>query len=261
VTVADALADLRADPAASALLLDVDGTLAPIVTDHDAAAVPAETVAVLAELAERYGLVACISGRHALDARRIVGLDQIIYAGNHGFELLMPGDDVTSLDPLVGDAAGLAGAFTSQLDREALAGVGIRLEDKGPIHAIHWRGAPDVVEAETLAAEVAADAEAAGLDVRRGRLVLELRPKVALDKGVAVSHLIQGAGASAALYAGDDRTDLDAFRALRELRARESLKAAVCVGVASEEGPEEIQREADVVVGSPAELADLLRDL
>lgn len=261
MNVADALADLRADPGASALLLDVDGTLAPIVTDHDAAQVPPQTAAVLAELAERYLLVACISGRHALDARRIVGLDQLIYAGNHGFELLKPGDVETSLDPRVGDAADLAGEFTSRLDREALARTGIRLEDKGPIHALHWRGAADLADAETRAAEIAADAEAAGLDVRRGRLVLELRPKVPLDKGIAVSHLIEGAGATAALYAGDDRTDLDAFRALRELRAEEKLKAAVCVGVASDEGPAEIQREADVVVGSPAELADLLRRL
>src|SRR5882757_2512915 len=107
------LDDLRKDPASAALLLDVDGTLAPIVDDPAAAAVPPETVAVLAELAERYRLVACISGRHAIDARRIVGLDQLIYAGNHGFELLMPGESETSPDPLLRDAAGLAGEFTS----------------------------------------------------------------------------------------------------------------------------------------------------
>ena len=115
------------------------------------------------------------------------------------------------MDPRVGDAAGVAAEFTARLDREELARNGIRLEDKGPIHAIHWRGAADLPATEARAAEIAADAAAAGLDVRRGRLVLELRPKVALDKGVAVSHLIQDAGATAALYAGDDRTDLDAF--------------------------------------------------
>jgi trehalose 6-phosphate phosphatase len=255
------LDDLRADPTSAALLLDVDGTLAPIVEDHDAARVPPQTAAALAALAERYLLVACISGRHALDARRIVGLDQLVYAGNHGFELLMPGAEQTALDPRVGDSAELAGSFTAGLDRDALTAAGIRLEDKGPIHAIHWRGAPDIEAAEALAAEIAAQAEAAGLDVRRGRLVLELRPDVAVDKGAAVRHLIEVVGASAALYAGDDRTDLDAFRALRELSAEGTLRTAVCVGVASTEGPEEIQREADVVVDSPEEMADLLRGL
>jgi trehalose 6-phosphate phosphatase len=257
----DPLDALRSDPASAALFLDVDGTLAPIVTDHDAAQVPPQTAAVLAELAERYLLVAGVSGRHALDARRIVGLDQLIYAGNHGLELLQPGEDETSLDPRVGDNAALAEGFTSRLDRDALARAGIRLEDKGPIHAIHWRGAADVPAAEARAEEIAADAEAAGLDVRRGRLVLELRPRVAVDKGAAVRQLIERAGATAALYAGDDRTDLDAFRELRDMEAEGVLRTAVCVGVASAEGPGEIQAEADLVVGSPEELAELLRRL
>ncbi len=258
---ADPLDDLRSDPAAAALLLDVDGTLAPIVADHDAAQVPPETAAVLVDLSGRYRLVACISGRHALDARRIVGLDQLVYAGNHGFELLMPGETEPALDPRVGAAAGLAEEFTSYLDRDALAQAGIRLEDKGPIHAIHWRGAPDVAAAEAWAERIAADAEAASLDVRRGRLVLELRPRVPVDKGAAVRRLVESAGASSALYAGDDRTDLDAFAALRDLTATGALDTSVCVGVASDEGPAEIQREADVVVGSPAEFLDLLRAL
>ena len=253
--------DLRSDPAAAALLLDVDGTLAPIVEDHDAARVPPETVAVLAELAARYLLVACISGRHALDARRIVGLDELVYAGNHGFELLMPGDTETSLDPRVGENAQLAAEFTSGLDRDSLAQLGIRLEDKGPIHAIHWRGAPDIEHAEARAEEVAEQAEIAGLDARRGRLVLELRPKVPVDKGAAVRRLVETAGASIAMYAGDDRTDLDAFAGLRQLVAEGMLREAVCVGVASDEGPAEIQREADVVVDSPEALLDLLREL
>jgi trehalose-phosphatase len=255
------LNDLREDPGSAALLLDVDGTLAPIVEDHVAARVPAGTAATLADLAERYLLVACISGRDALDARRVVGLDQLVYVGNHGLEFLMPGDEEPALDPRVGANASLAEDFTSHLDREALASAGIRLEDKGPIHAIHWRGAQDTAKAEARAGEIAAEAEAAGLDVRAGRLVVELRPKVPIDKGSAVRRLVEDAGASAALYAGDDRTDLDAFRALRELEADETLRTVVCVGVASDEGPPEIQREADVVVSSPAEMAELLRSL
>lgn len=255
------LEDLRSEPAAAALLLDVDGTLAPIVDDPDAAQVSPETAAALADLADRYLLVACISGRHALDARRIVGLDRLFYAGNHGLELLLPGEDSSSLDARVGDGADHAASFTSRLDRDALADVGIRLEDKGPIQALHWRGAADVDAAEARAERIADDAEAAGLEVRRGRLVIEFRPKVAVDKGTAVRGLVERAGATAALYAGDDRTDLDAFRALRALESGGVLRTAVCVGIVSDEGPDEIQREADVVLGSTGELTELLRSL
>jgi trehalose-phosphatase len=259
--IPSAFREVRSEPGATALLFDVDGTLAPIVEDPEAARVPPEAAAALADLAVRYLLVACISGRHALDARRIVGLDGLIYAGNHGLELLLPGADATTLDARVGDGAGLAAAFTSRLDRDALGAVGIRIEDKGPIHALHWRGAPDVDAAEARAEETAAGATAAGLDVRRGRMVIEFRPKVAVDKGTAVRGLVERAGATAALYAGDDRTDLDAFSVLRELAADGTLRAAVCVGVASDEGPDEIRSEADVVVNSTHELTELLGEL
>jgi trehalose-phosphatase len=256
-----ALDELRSDPGSAALLLDVDGTLAPIVADHAAARVPGETATVLAQLAERYLLVACISGRAALDARRIVGLEQLTYAGTHGFELLAPGAEEPTLDPQVVDRADEVRKFSSTLDRDELDAVGLRIEDKGPIHAIHWRGADDVAAAEKRIDQIATAARKAGLDARLGRLVLELRPHVEVDKGAAVRGLVMRAGASSALYAGDDRTDLDAFRGLRELHDEGTLTRAVCVGVASEEGPPEIEREADVVVGSPAEFLDLLRDL
>ena len=71
------LEPLRADPAAGAILCDIDGTLAPIVTDPEAAEVPAEAQRVLTELAERYRLVACVSGRRASAARRMVGVEAL----------------------------------------------------------------------------------------------------------------------------------------------------------------------------------------
>ncbi len=85
------LAPLRADPSRTAILTDVDGTLAPIVERPEQAAVPEAAPSALAELSERFGLVGCISGRRAKEARRLVGVDGIAYAGNHGLELLLPG--------------------------------------------------------------------------------------------------------------------------------------------------------------------------
>jgi trehalose 6-phosphate phosphatase len=252
---------LRAEPGRGAILCDVDGTLAPIVEDPAAATVPAETRALLAELAERYRLVACITGRRASAARRMVGLDQLTYAGNHGLELLGPGETMPRLDPALGHRGAAAAGFVGRLDWTWLASFGLRLEDKGPIQAIHWRGARDEARAEQQAGKVAALAEAEGLVPHYGRRVLEVRPVAEVHKGVAARRLVEGSGTERALFAGDDNTDRDAFAALRELRREGTLEHGICVAVASAEGPVELQREADTVVSGPEGFRDLLREL
>jgi trehalose 6-phosphate phosphatase len=100
-TLAEHLEPLRSDPAHSAVLLDVDGVLAPIVRHADDAHVPEPTRVLLIAVAKRYGLVACISGRRATTARRIVSLGSITYVGNHGAELLRGGSTEVELDPEV----------------------------------------------------------------------------------------------------------------------------------------------------------------
>ena len=258
---ADALQPLRAEPRGSAILCDIDGTLAPIVTDPEAAAVPDEARRVLRDLARRYLLVACVSGRRASAARRLVGLDELVYAGNHGLELLAPGEIEPRLDPALGPRAAAAAGFAARLDWRALGSIGLRLEDKGPIQAIHWRGAADPEGAEQRAHEVAALAAEEGLVTHFGRMVLELRPTAEVHKGIAVRRLIAEVGASRALFGGDDRTDLDGFEALRELEGSGELERGVCVGVASEEGPAEIAAQADVVVSGTEGFLGLLRGL
>jgi trehalose 6-phosphate phosphatase len=223
--------------------------------------VPEEAQRLLAELSETYGLVGCVSGRRAEEARELVGLPGIGYAGNHGLELLLPGEDKLRFDPGVRGHEGDAASYLAGLDREALAAQGIRIEDKGPIQALHWRGAPDERAAEARAREVGAGAGRAGLDCRWGRKVLELRPKGGGGKEAAVAALLATDGIDAAIYAGDDRTDLDAFRRLRELRERGRLRAAVCVGVLSGEGPAEIGEESDIAVDGPQGWMAVLRAL
>jgi trehalose 6-phosphate phosphatase len=94
-----------------------------------------------------------------------------------------------------------------------------------------------------------------------GRKVLEIRPPVRLDKGRGVERLLRGAGLTGALYAGDDRTDLDAFAALRRLVDEGELQTAVCVGVRSDETPEELEAEADILVDGPAGVRRMLEAL
>ena len=256
-----ALAALRAEPARAAVLSDVDGTLAPIVERPEQAAVPPRASELLAAMSERFGLVACISGRRALEARRLVGLEGIAYAGNHGLELLLPGEREPRLDLAVAGQERSAAEFVAGLEGGALAERGLRIEDKGPIQSLHWRGAADERAADAYAHEIAAAAGRAKLEPRWGRKVLELRPVGGGGKDAAVAALLASDDYRTAVYAGDDRTDLDAFRRLRELRESGELEAAVCVGVISAEGPPELREEADVLVDGPEGWLAMLEEL
>ena len=174
MAAADLLARLRDEPERAALLLDVDGTLAPIVERPEDALVPEETRAELEPEAERWA------------------------AAVHEFA----------------------------------SGVAWPPEDKGLTVAFHYRGALDEEAARAELEEVAVRARAAGLHTRFGRKVLELLPPVEANKGTAIRRLLADRQLRRALYAGDDTTDLDAFRAL------DGLDVAVRVAVASAEGKE-----------------------
>ena len=231
------LARLAEEPGRAALVLDVDGTLAPIVSRPEDARVPDETRRELARLVDRYGLVACISGRAGKDAARIVGVDGVAYVGSHGLEL----------EPA-------AERWVEPLHRFA-ATVEWPVEDKGVTVSFHYRGAEDEAAAREMLEEVAGRARAAGLRARFGRKVLELLPPVEADKGTALRRLLERSGLRRALYAGDDTTDLDAFAALGD------LELAARVAVASKEAPPGLREAADLVVEGPAGLLELLRVL
>jgi trehalose 6-phosphate phosphatase len=234
----DALLDeLVENPAEAAIMLDVDGTLAPIVARPELARVPDETRAELRRLVASYALVACISGRTGADARKIVGVDGAVYVGVHGLEL-----------------APEAERWRGPL-REFAESVDWPVEDKGLAVVFHYRGAVDEEAALGTLRGVADRATALGLRAQFGRKVLEVRPPVAADKGTAVRALLEQRRLRRALYAGDDTTDLDAFRGL------DGLDVSVRIAVASAEGPPELREAADIVVESPADLVELLRRL
>jgi trehalose 6-phosphate phosphatase len=151
--------------------------------------------------------------------------------------------------------------FVDGLDRSELERAGIRTEDKGPIVALHWRGAPNEAAAESLAHEIANEAKWKGLIPHRGRKVFEIRPNVAINKGIAVASLITSRPIEAALYGGDDRTDVDAFAALRTLHEGGELRAAVSIAVASDESPPQVSQAADLTVSGPVGFVQVLEAL
>jgi trehalose 6-phosphate phosphatase len=234
----DPLTLLTTEPERAALLLDVDGVLAPIVPRPEDSSVPPATRRELGRLAERYGLVACITGRTSDDARAIVGVDSLRYAGQHGLEL----------EPSAASWADRVHAFAREWPWEWQ-------ESKPLTVAYHYRRAPDEGAARADLEPVAAAALAAGLRTRWGRMVLEVLPPVDATKGTAVRHLLEASGLRRALYAGDDTTDLDGFDAL------DGLEAAVRVAVVSAEGPSALGERADLIVGSTDAFLELLQRL
>ena len=200
-------------PERSALVLDVDGTLAPIAPRPELASVPEATRAELVRLAGRYLLVACVSGRAGEDARRLVGVEGIASSA------------------ITASSSTRARTPSRRRSPGSATLVGLPVEDKTLSLTYHYREAKDEAAARAELERVAEQARAEGLDARWGRKVLEIRPLVAANKGTAVRALLERAGARLGLYAGDDTTDLDGFAGLREA----GLEQAVCVAVASSE--------------------------
>jgi trehalose-phosphatase len=233
----DPIGLLRAAPGATALLFDVDGTLAPIVDRPEDATVPEETRVELRRLAERYALVACVTGRAPDVARRILGVDGLEIVGEHGL----------ALDPA-------AEAWAERIHAFADA-AGWPAERKRLTVAFHWRTHP---EAEPVVRRIGAEAEQAGFAVRWGRKVIDVMPPIDANKGTAVRALLaRHREVRQALFAGDDTTDLDAFAGLREA----PLELAVCVGVVTAESPAALRERADLVVDGPDAVRELLASL
>jgi trehalose 6-phosphate phosphatase len=233
----DALASIAAAPQQAGLFLDVDGVLAPIVARPEDARVPPGTRRELQRLAGLYRLVACVTGRPSSVAREIVGVTELTYVGEHGLEL----------DPRAQEFGPRIHAFAARAPWPA--------ELKPLSAAFHYRTATDQDAARTTLETVAARALDEGFRTRWGRKVLEVLPPLTASKGTAVRALLQETGLQRALYAGDDTTDLDGFAAL------DGLEVAVRVAVVSAEGPTELGRRADLLVGDPDAFLALLRQL
>jgi trehalose 6-phosphate phosphatase len=260
-TLVEALEPLRSHPDHGAVLLDIDGTLAPIVRHAADAHVPEATRSLLIEIAKRYRVVGCVSGRRAGTARQIVAIGTIAYVGNHGGELLRPGTTRPEVDPDLAVWSARVREFASRALTAEHHRLRVRAEDKDAIAAFHWRGAPDEEAAAVAVRKIARLAEQEGFVVHWGRKVLEVRPPVRLDKGLGIATLLRGAPVTAALYVGDDTTDLDAFRGLRALAQSGPLETAVCVAVDSDEAPPELAREADLTLDGTGGVRELLEAL
>ncbi|MDQ3860680.1 MAG: trehalose-phosphatase [Actinomycetota bacterium] len=238
------LSNWAQQPEMVAVLTDIDGVLAPIVPSPDMSEVPEELRKLLRRLSERCRVVAGVSGRAAEDALRLVGLEEVVYYGNHGFEILRDGEV-----EIIPEAAPYVEAVEEleRRAREELEPLGAFVEEKGITASIHYRNASPEV-GERCKEFVEREGERLGLRITVGRGVVEARPPIRADKGTATRKVVEEYGPEKALFMGDDMTDLDAFRELDALREEGTLSEMLRVGVKSEEGPPEIDSEADLVV-------------
>jgi trehalose 6-phosphate phosphatase len=248
--LARVLEPLVRDPSHGAVVCDIDGTLAPIVATPEEARVLPEALDVLERLAHRYALVACVTGRSAADGRRLVPIPSVAISGNHGLEIWR--DGAVELAPQAEKhARAVHDALQALMNDGVLPQLGCRIEDKGITFTVHYRNSPRKDMARRyLETQVLPGLERRGLEARFGRMVLEVRPPVPLDKGSAVRQLRGGAPISSLLFVGDDRSDLDAFR-----------EATIRIAVRSREGPKELFQLADAVVDGPPEAVAMLEHL
>lgn len=256
-TLARCLETLRRAPAG--LVTDIDGTISVIAATPDEARVEAAAAAALRRLAARLALVAVVSGRAAAAGRAMVGLDELLYVGNHGMERLYRG--VTRTHQGAAAGAGVLAAALAEVEAGARAlgaDDGLLLENKVLSGTVHYRLAADPEAARaTLLPLAAAAAERHGLVVTEGRLIVELRPRVRVNKGTALVDLVAEHRLRGVVFLGDDLTDVDGFVALRTLREAGEV-AALRVGVLAAETPQRVREEIDAAVPGVAACAALL---
>jgi trehalose 6-phosphate phosphatase len=246
------------------LLSDIDGTLSPIVARPEDATVPDAIRQALRRLAAKGVKAALITGRSLDTARRMVGLDDVAYAADHGLTVWLGGRREAA--PGLAEYEALARQAEDDLRVLSQTVPGVQLENKGALLAVHHRRAEGPGAREAILEAVGRSQAAQRFRVQEGRMVIELRPPLRADKGTAVEMLIARLGLEAAICLGDDVTDVDMFAALRRLRdqalpaGRQGL-AGAAVAVASREAASEVAHAADYTVEGPEGVEWLLTEI
>ena len=245
------------------VFLDIDGTLAPIAPRPDLVEVPADTMDALTRLAAvEHTFVAIVSGRGVEDARRLVPIAGAWTIGNHGIEV-MDAFGRVRVDPRVAEHQPRVAEANQRVGDDLRSVPGVVIENKRWTLSIHYRLAargdvPRITETVTRAARDL------GLVVTRGKEVLEIRPPVPIHKGSAAAQLADALGATGSgaslVYAGDDWTDEDAFRALRAVSPR-AVTVRVWDGGRDGDPGVGVDSAAEFVVPGPRDVQALIESL
>lgn len=247
---------IRARPGVAGILTDFDGTLSPIAPRPEDARPVDGASGGLAALAERYAVVAVVSGRRAGEVAGLLDRPPGVRCfGLYGLE-----DEDGPVDPAAAGMVGRIQEVLPEVERTASLVPGSRVEPKALHVAVHYRGAADPQAARRVLVEgLGAVAGRYGFRIVEGKKVVELAPPEGPTKGDVVDRVTEDGALRTVLYAGDDLADVDAFAAVRRLAERGI--GGVTVAVRSSEAPVELIAAADVLVDDPAGLVRLFRSL
>ncbi|WP_297601874.1 trehalose-phosphatase [Mycobacterium sp.] len=252
----------RLDSRQPAVFLDYDGTLTPIVDRPQDAVISDSMRDAVRRLAERT-TVCVVSGRDRPVIDQWMGIDGLVVAGSHGFDIGGHRDGTVRHDAVTG-IEDLLSTVTDRLNAEVGSIAGAVIEPKRFSVAVHYRlVTPTQRPSVTAVVDTLLDEYPDQLKVTPGKMVYEIQPKVDWDKGKAVQYLRRALGVEGkefvALYLGDDITDEDAFTALKE----SDNAPGIGVIVADLRDPEQADRAtaADFVLESTAEVQQFLNAL
>ena len=238
------------------LFTDIDGTISEIAPSPPEARVSPECRESLAILAGHLAVVVAVSGRPAAEARAMVGIDDLVYIGNHGYERWVAG----SVE-LIPGAEEYPAKVEAVLDR--LSGLisieGVIFENKGPTATIHYRRCRGREAAlRSINKAVAELVGESGLRVSQGKMTVELRPPLEVSKWTAVRTLIAEHGLRGVIYLGDDVTDVDVFVALHH--GGLPFKG-LGIGVVGEETVPDVRRQAGFTLNGVGDVELFLKQL
>jgi trehalose 6-phosphate phosphatase len=240
------------------LVTDIDGTISPIEALPEQARVLPRAIEALDALKRHLAVVAVVSGRTALEAQRMVGINGLTYVGNHGLEVL------TSEGPhIVAEARPWLPRLARVLERVQadVALTGLIVENKGATGSVHYRLTDEPDAARRMILEVLArEAVTSGLRIEEGRMVINLLPPLTVTKGSAVTWIAREHRLHRLVYFGDDVTDAHAFKALTVLREKDEL-LTLSVAVVGRETPPSVRQLADATLPSVDAVADTLCDV
>ena len=240
-----------------AVFLDYDGTLTPIVERPEMAVLSDSMRKIVSALAERCP-VAVVSGRDRPDVEKLVGIDNLVFAGSHGFDIKVPGGENIAREEGAEFAETLE-AVKTRLHDEVDGIEGSLIEPKRSSVAVHYRLVAPGEQGRIKAAVDAILADHDNLRVTPGKMVYEIQPKLDWNKGKAVLWLLEALELDRPdilpMYFGDDITDEDAFRALAD------RGLGIYVSGATEEAKEDRPTDADFRVADPEEAGKLLDSL
>lgn len=231
----------------TAIVTDIDGTISEIAPTPEEAVVSESMRNKILQLKQKFKLVAVLSGRSVSSAKKMVGVEGLLYVGNHGMEFLK--DDHLLVNPEVEKYLPQIKKTGHKLKKGDLSCInGLIFEDKGICYSIHYRLAhPREDIREKILNTLHNDPECKKLNISEGRQLVELKPPVSCDKGTILHDIIEQYNLRKIIYLGDDITDADAFNKLLELETEEKIRGASIL-VLSSEIPSYVKKDASYFV-------------